>query len=171
MSNHFNVKSLSFYAIAIGSVLLLFNVVTAYGENNLKAPKTIDGKYRLSLANSLPGCPQSAPLMLHLDQSGTYVNAAVLKPLATDAGTSSMSAEEKLTLTGLFKEQQLVLAGKVANAILCESQTTGESAIAINSRIDGENLTGEIAVNGESAKTPFTAQKEALPKAAKSSSH
>lgn len=170
MSHHFNVKSLSFYAIAIGSVLLLFNVVTAYGENKLKAPKTIGGMYRLSLANSLPGCPQSAPLTLQLDQSGTYVNAAVLKP-ATDEGTSSMSAEEKLTLTGLFKEQQLTLTGKVANAILCESQTTGESAIAINSHIDGENLTGEIAVNGESAKTPFTAKKEALPKAAKSSSH
>lgn len=170
MSHHFNVKSLSFYAIAIGSVLLLFNVVTAYGENNLKAPKTIGGRYRLSLANSLPGCPQSAPLMLQLDQSGTYVNAAVLK-LATDEGSSSMSAAEKLTLTGRFKEQQLTLTGKVANAILCESQTTGESAIAINSRIDGENLTGEIAVNGESAKIPFTAKKAALPKAAKSSSH
>ncbi len=151
MSSHFNVKSLSFYAIAIGSVLLLFNVVTAYGEKNLKA--------------------QVAPLMLQLDQSGTYINAALLKPVA-QAGQSSMSAEEKLRLTGLFNNQQINLNGEVANSVLCGfSQESGDKAIAINSRIDGENLTGEIAVNGESAKTPFTAKKAALPKAAKSSTH
>ncbi len=171
MSSHFNVKSLSFYAIAIGSVLLLFNVVTAYGEKNLKAPQTIGGRYRLTFSQPLPGCSQVAPLMLQLDQSGTYINAALLKPVA-QAGQSSMSAEEKLRLTGLFNNQQINLNGEVANSVLCGfSQESGDKAIAINSRIDGENLTGEIAVNGESAKTPFTAKKAALPKAAKSSTH
>lgn len=170
MGNHFNIKSLTFYAIAIGSVLLLFNVVTTYGENNLKASKTIGGSYRLSLTNSLPGCPQIAPLILQLDQSGTYINAAVLKPAAKNVQTS-MSVEEKPTLTGLFKEQQLTLTGKVAKSVLCGfPQASGENVIAITSRIDGENLAGEIAVNGESAKTPFTTQKEASPNAAKSSS-
>ncbi len=171
MGNHFNAKSLSFYAVAIGSVLLLFNVVTAYGENNLTAPKTIGGSYRLSFTNSLPGCLQIAPLVLQLDQSGTYVNAAVLKPVAKDA-QSSMSAEEKLTLTGLFKNQQLFLTGKVPRSVLCnQPQASGESAIALTSRIEGENLAGSIALNGEPLKTPFTAQKEALPTSAPSSSH
>ncbi len=170
MGNHFNIKSLTFYAVAIGSVLLLFNVVTTYGENNLKASKTIGGSYRLSFTNNLPGCPQIAPLILQLDQSGTYINAAVLKPAAKNV-QNSMSAAEKPTLTGLFKEQQLTLTGKVAKSVLCGfSQESGESAIAITSRIDGENLAGEIAVNGESAKTPFTTQKEASPNPAKSSS-
>jgi hypothetical protein len=36
--SHFNAKTLSFYGIAIGSVLLLFKTVSAYGETKLKAP-------------------------------------------------------------------------------------------------------------------------------------
>ena len=166
MSSHFNVKSLTFYAIAIGSVLLLFNVVTAYGENNLQAPQTIGGRYRLTLSNSLPGCSQIAPLMLQLDQSGTYLNAAILKPLAE--GQSSMSAEQKLTLTGLFNDRQINLDGGVAKSVLCGfSQESGDSAIAITSKLDGKNLVGEIAVNG-AAKTPFTGAKVETPNAAKS---
>ncbi len=167
MSSHFNTKSLTFYAIAIGSVLLLFNVVTAYGESNLKAPKTIGGRYQLALANNLPGCSQVAPLMLQLDQSGTYINAAILKKEVQN----SMSAEEKLTLTGLFKESQLSLAGNIDKSVLCGfPQESGERAIAINSKIDGDKLVGEIAINGE-ATTPFTAQKAASPRASPSSSH
>jgi hypothetical protein len=167
VSSHFNAKSLSFYAIAIGSVLLLFNVVTAYGESKLKAPKTIGGRYQLTLANSLPGCPKLAPLMLQLDQSGTYVNAAILKKEVQN----SMSAEEKLTLTGLFQEQ-LSLNGNVAKSVLCDRpQESGEQAIAITtSEIDGKNLVGEIAING-GAKTPFTGEKIETPNATKSSSH
>ena len=168
MSSHFNTKSLTFYAIAIGSVLLLFNVVTAYGESNLKAPKTNGGRYQLALINSLPGCTQVAPLMLQLDQSGTYINAAISKKEVQ----SSMSAEEKLTLTGLFKEQQLTLSGKVAKSVLCGfPQASGERAIAINSKIDGDKLVGEIAINGEATKTLFTAEKAAIPSASPSSSH
>ncbi len=171
MSSHFNVKSLSFYAIAIGSVLLLFNVVTAYGEKNLKAPQTIGGRYRLTFNQPLPGCSQVAPLMLQLDQSGTYINAALSKPVA-QAGQSSMSAEEKLRLTGLFNNQQINLNGDVANSVLCGfSQESGDKALVITSKLDGKNLVGEIAVNGEAAKTSFTGEKAEIPNAAKSSSH
>jgi hypothetical protein len=170
VSSHFNAKSLTFYAVAIGSVLLLFNVVTAYGEKNLKAPKTIDGHYRLAFARDLPGCPQT-PLMLQIDQSGTYVNAAILKPVAKEA-QNPMSAEEKPTLTGLFKDRQLTLTGKVANSVLCaSSQGGGERAIALSSQIEGDNLAGEVTVNGDSAKTPFTAEKEVPPKSAPAASH
>ncbi len=170
MSSHFNVKSLIFYAVTIASVLLLFNVVTTYGENNLKASKTIGGSYRLSFTNSLPGCPQIAPLILQIDQSGTYINATVLKP-AKNVQTL-MSAEEKPTLTGLFKEQQLTLTGKVAKSVLCGfPQESGERAIAINSKIDGDKLVGEIAINGEATKTLFTAEKAAIPSASPSTSH
>ncbi len=171
MSSHFNVKSLTFYAVAIGSVLLLFNVVTAYGERKLKAPKTIGGRYQLSFANSLPDCPQIAPVVLQLAQSGTYVNAAILQPAAKET-QSMMSAEEKLTLTGLFKDRELTLNGKVAKSVLCsQPQTPGESAIALTSQIEGDNLVGAISVNGEAAKTPFTGKKAVSPNPAPSSSH
>ncbi|MBW4665200.1 MAG: hypothetical protein KME01_13520 [Chroococcus sp. CMT-3BRIN-NPC107] len=170
MSSHFNVKSLTFYAVAISSVLLLFKVVTAYGESKLKAPQTIGGSYRLTFANSLPGCPQIAPVMLQLDQSGMYVNAAMLKPLATEA-EHKMSAEEKLTLTGLFKNRELNLGGKVAKSVLCGVQESGETAITLTSQIDGNKLAGEISINGEGAKTPFTGEKAESPNAAPASSH
>ena len=170
MSSKFNAKTLIFYAVTIGSVLLLFNVVTAYGEKNLKAPKTIGGNYRLSLAKGLPGCPQT-PLILQIDQSGTYINAAILEPVAKEA-QNPMSAEEKPTLIGSFKDRQLTVAGKVANSVLCASpQASGERAIALTSQIAGDNLAGEIVVNGESAKTPFTAEKEVSPKSAPAASH
>jgi hypothetical protein len=34
MMNHLSLKSLAFYGVAIGSVALLFKVVSAYGETN-----------------------------------------------------------------------------------------------------------------------------------------
>ncbi|QFS47250.1 hypothetical protein GXM_04740 [Nostoc sphaeroides CCNUC1] len=52
--NHFNLKSLIFYGVAISSVLVLFKTVTVYGENNLKAPPAINGRYRLTLSENLP---------------------------------------------------------------------------------------------------------------------
>ena len=39
--NHLSLKSLAFYGIAIGSVALLFKVVSAYGETNLKAARQL----------------------------------------------------------------------------------------------------------------------------------
>lgn len=40
MSSHFSPKSLLFYGTMIGSVAILFRVVSGYGEANLKAPPT-----------------------------------------------------------------------------------------------------------------------------------
>ncbi|HCF30241.1 MAG TPA: hypothetical protein DEV81_24275, partial [Cyanobacteria bacterium UBA11049] len=70
MKNHFNFKSLAFYGIAIASVLILFKIVTAYGEKNLKAPVPIEGRYRLNLAQNIPICPQESNLVLDIQQSG-----------------------------------------------------------------------------------------------------
>ena len=55
---HFNLKSLTFYGGAITAVVVLFEVVTAYGESNLKAPINIDGRYRLSYTQQ-PDCLNS----------------------------------------------------------------------------------------------------------------
>lgn len=160
MSSHFSAKSLSFYAVAIGSVLVLFNVVTAYGESRLKAPTPISGRYRLAFANSLPGCAKPEPLLLQIDQSGIYANGAILS--ASTTSENPMSVEERLTLTGLFKDKQLNLAGMVPQSVLCnQSPASGAKMVAINSRIEGENMVGEITVDSQPQKTQFTAQKQA----------
>jgi len=66
--SHFNFKSLTFYGIAITSVLALFKVVTAYGESNLNASTSINGRYRLSYTQ--PNCRQANALLLTIEQSG-----------------------------------------------------------------------------------------------------
>lgn len=160
MSSHFSFKSLSFYAIAIGSVLLLFNVVSAYGESRLKAPSSIGGRYRLVFVNSLPGCAKPEPLLLQIDQSGVYANGVILP--ASTATENPMSAEEKLTLTGLFRDRQLNLSGTVPQAVLCnQSLASGTKMVDINSQIEGEKIVGEIAIDAQPQKTQFTAQKQA----------
>jgi len=81
MSSHFNLKSLTFYGVAIGFVLLLFNVVTACTKP--KAPAPIDGRYRLSILKICPTVLKDA-LVLDIEQSGIYLNGSLL-PASTDA--------------------------------------------------------------------------------------
>ena len=69
---HFNLKSLTFYGAMIGSVLVLFNRVSAYGENFLKAPINISGNYLLE-SQDLPDCLRSEKLSLAIAQSGIYL--------------------------------------------------------------------------------------------------
>lgn len=160
MSSHFSFKSLSFYAVAIGSVLILFNVVTSYGESKLKAPSSIGGRYRLAFANSLPGCAKPEPLLLQVAQSGVYANGVILP--ASTTTENPMSGQERLTLTGLFKDRQLNLSGTVPQAVLCnQSSRSGTKVVDINSRIEGDKIVGEIALDSQPQKTQFTAQKQA----------
>ncbi len=159
MKSHFNLKSLAFYGVAIGSVLLLFNVVTAYGESNLKAPASIKGRYRLSFAKKLPSCSKSDPLLLTIEQSGVYVNASLLPPQTNAQMTTS--AEEKDTLTGLLKERQLSLSGSVPQATVCaQAEASGFTAVAIKGRVAGEVIAGQLSLHSASETAEFSAQRE-----------
>lgn len=159
MKSHFNLKSLAFYSVAIASVLLLFNVVTAYGERNLKAPTSINGRYRLSFAEKVPSCSKSDPLLLTIEQSGVYVNASLLPP-QTNAQMTTF-AEEKHTLTGLLKEQQLSLSGSVPQTVACDqSEASGFTAVAIKGRVDGVAIAGQLTLHSASETVEFTAQRE-----------
>lgn len=159
MKSHFNLKSLAFYGVAIGSVLLLFNVVTAYGERNLKAPASINGRYRLSFAEKLLSCAKLDPLLLNIEQSGVYVNASLLPPQTNAQMTTS--TEEKHTLTGLLKERQLSLSGSVPQATVCDqAEASGFTAVAIKGRVDGVAIAGQLTLHSASQTTEFTAQRE-----------
>jgi hypothetical protein len=108
MSSHFNLKTLSFYGVAIGSVVILFNVVSAYGEANIKAPPAINGNYRLK-AKNLPKCVNSEDLILHIQQSGIYLNGSLLPE--NNNSHAQTSAEEKPSLNGQLQNQQVQLLG------------------------------------------------------------
>jgi hypothetical protein len=162
--SHFNLKSLAFYGIAISSVVVLFKVVTAYGETNLKAPLLMDGSYRLS-AKDLPGCLKSDGLVLNIKQSGTYLFGTLL-PANANAKTVT-SAAQKPSLSGRLKNQQLNLAGSLPHLKSCNS-SQASSRVKIQGTIEKNILTGQISLRSIPSVAEFTATKE--PAAEKSES-
>lgn len=170
--HHFNFKSLTFYGVAISSVLLLFKVVTAYGESNLKAPFAIKSRYGLVFNENLPICDKSNILVLNIQQSGIYLNAFLL-PANSNTKTSKLS-ETVSSLTGKLQNRQLSLSGKAPKYILCNLPTSqtqanisqkdnSSSPVKIQIQLaDKEDLRGEINVSSTSRAIGLTAipQKE-----------
>ncbi|MBD2772455.1 hypothetical protein [Iningainema tapete] len=152
--HHLNLKSLAFYGVAIGSVLLLFKVVTVYGETKLKAPSQIEENYRLSFQKNLPICEKSDVLMLKIQQSGIYLNGFLLPADATTELFTSTTSNP--TLTGRLSNQQLNLSGKVSRTILCNiigSQTptninSFDSVSMLVQLVDQKSLNGQMNING-----------------------
>jgi hypothetical protein len=151
----FNFKSLGFYGITIVSVLILFKVVTAYGENNLQPPAAISPLYLLTLAEKLPNCEKSNTLRLNIQQSGVYLNAAL------SSENSQINTEETLSLTGIIKNQQLNIAGKVDQSIFCNlSKSPNESISSISIQISLANkgsYSGKLNIGGISQPIEFIA--------------
>jgi hypothetical protein len=114
-------KSLIFYTIAIASVLVLFKIVTNYGENNLKAPVAISGRYRLTELENLSNCQKPDSLILNIQQSGMFLNGSLLS--ATNTKEISHTNENNLSLIGKLNNQQLTISGKVRKTILCNNPT------------------------------------------------
>lgn len=139
--SHFSRKSLIFYGVAISSVVLLFNGVARYGTTHLKAPIAIDGNYELRLT-PIAQCPQPDPLLLRIQQSGIYVNGALLN----DEGEgTSKGAVVPLTLDGKWRSSKLELQGKVSPLILCGQAV---KTVTIVSTLDQDNLVGELTFTG-----------------------
>lgn len=114
--HQFNVKSLTFYAVAITSVLLVFKVITAYGESHLKAPKSISGKYNIILAENLSNCKKNT-LVLDIQQSGIFLNASLLStPTNKEISTRR---EKNPSLSGKFNNNYFSLSGRVDGTSLC----------------------------------------------------
>jgi hypothetical protein len=162
MKNHFKLQSLVFYGVAISSVLLLFKVVTAYGETNLKAPAPIEGRYRLSLDQNLPNCLELSDLVLDIQQSGIYLNGSLLP--ADSNAQQTKSGKKRPSLTGKLSNQQLQLSGSVPISNICNRPVSSNlNAVTIQSQIQKASLAGKLtlAAIGESSKEiKFTAQRE-----------
>ena len=121
---HFSPKSIGLYILAIGSAIGFFQVVTSYGEANIKAPIAVAGDYLIS-APSLPGCLDRQQLLLRLQQSGIYLNASLAidrSALTSRPTLSGRLSASKLDLSGSVPPQlcslasQLRLAGSIANS-------------------------------------------------------
>ena len=93
----FSVKSIGLYSLAIGSAVVFFQLVTSYGEANLKAPIAVTGNYLITLKN-LTGCLKSKSLLMNLKQSGIYLNASLMAIEGSDS-TKVLETIERLQLT------------------------------------------------------------------------
>src|SRR6476469_4219622 len=160
MMNHLRLKSLTFYGITIGLVALLFKVVSAYGETNLKAAPAIAGSYRFD-AKSLPECLKTDSLVLTIEQSGVYLSGNLR--LSSSEAESEKIAEERPSLQGKWETQGLSLSGAVPNLTGCSDSTaTGQkSSVKMRGIVEGESLKGKISLTDKAAATDFTAEREA----------
>lgn len=158
--SHFNKKTLTFYGTAIGSVLVLFSLVTRYGNNYLKAPVAIGGDYTLTITPSA-SCPNPAPLKLSIQQSGVYLTAALG---ATGPGNADTS-QKPFTLNGSWRANQVDLTGRVLHLTVCvQGQGTAEgrhsTPVQIQGTLENKTLNGQISVEPSSERQNFTAQLE-----------
>lgn len=137
--SHFNLKSLTFYTVAIVSVVGLFEVVTAYGESNLKPPPSIGGFYSLKIA-TLPDCSMG----LALQQSGIYLHGVLVK----DGNNISPEAlaEEQPSLSGRWQDGKVSLAGVVPIVDTCPARKANDSA-TIDAAFKDDTLNGRIQFN------------------------
>ncbi|HLO51505.1 MAG TPA: hypothetical protein VK211_24035 [Kamptonema sp.] len=162
----FNLKLLTFYAVTIGFVVVLFKVVTAYGESNLKAPPPISGHYRIQ-AQNLPGCLKAEALVLSISQSGIYLNGSLLPD--NGGGESEINSEEKPSLVGKWENKELMLSGSVPHLIACDraadtTKGSSETLVRIQGVIEGDILKGKIVESSVSQSIDFSAQREAMVK-------
>lgn len=176
MKEHFKPKTLSFYAIMIGSVTLLFNLVAAYGEKNLKAPPNFGGRYVSTQAP--PGCPDSTQLVLTIQQSGVFLNGLLQlqeASAATATAAGETSSEERLSLSGRWSEQQINLTGTTDAFDACRSPGATypmPTIVTIQGQVDQlsasqspqthtpTTFTGELTID-EPPAWSFTAQRQA----------
>ncbi|MBD2200381.1 MULTISPECIES: hypothetical protein [Calothrix] len=157
--NHFNLKSLTFYGIAIGSVLLLFKTVSVYGESKLKAPPTINNHYRIALQEAIPNCGKPEQLILNMQQSGIYLNASFLP--ANPEAESSNSNPTHNHLSGIFSNQELNLSGRIDKSVFCQISNPKDNYVhSVKMQmqlINQGNFIGQFSLSGSTRVFKFTA--------------
>lgn len=150
--SHFSLKSLSFYGVAISSVLILFKVVSTYGENNLAAAAEIGGRYQMVESQNLPDCLIDQKLDFTIEQSGIYLFGNLANP-STAADETKRAA---FPLSGSFKNQEINLSGK-GNLASCDPGLQ----LTIQGRVEKDTLTGTLQ-EPSGAEGSFTAQHQAV---------
>jgi hypothetical protein len=158
--NHSHCKSLGFYSIAIVSVFLLFQTISAYGETNLKAPLVVKSQYNLMLTD-LPKCKKSQELILKIQQSGIYLTAYLLPKKSN--GKSQKKYQTNYLFSGILKNKKMILSGEIDKNILCNIASFQKpklnSAKLQMQLVKPGNFIGQLTVNNN----PVTLKVTAIP--------
>jgi hypothetical protein len=171
--NVFSAKSIGLYALAIASAIGFFNLVTSYGEANIKAPKPMAGTYEI-VSENLPGCLQHKTLLFNIKQSGIYLNANLttldgLKPAAASApqDRSTPTTDSRPTFSGRLQGQQLDLSGLVPTTICpIPSELRLSGSVARSGDRNGQKLLGQLwltdRTHPQGSPVNFTATQQPL---------
>jgi hypothetical protein len=147
--DRFNPSHIKFYLIAISSVGMLFSIVTAYGESNLKAPPKISGLYEIESTN-LSDCLNSKPLQLTIQQSGLYISGSLQSK--GDRNKNKSTSENNLPLIGRWQDGGFSVAGAVTDVEGCDRA----QPLTIIATVKDKRLEGKIAFFSNTSD--FTAQ-------------
>lgn len=156
---HFNLKSLTFYGVMIGSVLVLFKIVSVYGESSLKAPPNIAGNYLLEKEN-LPDCLKSEKLSLAIAQSGIYLTGR----LTTQNQTIKLNGllDHASSAQSSRRSQSFSLVGKTEQLGDCpQSADNASSNIQLQTQFQNKRLVGQM--QWSNLKLNFTGTHQNLP--------
>ncbi|MBW4519946.1 MAG: hypothetical protein KME16_09655 [Scytolyngbya sp. HA4215-MV1] len=174
--SRFSPKFLAFYSTTFALVVILFSMVSTFGETRLTAPPPIEGHYRVT-RSSLPDCllPNSVGLNLH--QSGIYLNAS-FSQMAASTGTTqafepTVKTDHPATLIGRWHTPNLVLVGQVLPAYLhakrgmTHSETTicsGNAPISVKlqATLQQKVLQGSLELGSPPIKIDFLAERQAV---------
>jgi hypothetical protein len=147
MANH-RLNHLTFYGIAIGSVLALFKFVSTYGETQIKAPVNVNGVYELQ-SNNLPSCLAGQPLELDIEQSGVY--------LFGHLALNSDTAPKKIPLSGDLEGNKVVMKGDLES--ICPEVKDPE--VILKGEITDKTIVG--ALEAQALQGNFSGTKKILP--------
>jgi hypothetical protein len=151
--DHFNFSHLKFYIIAISGVVILFSVVSAYGEKNLNPPPKLSGSYKIESEN-LPDCLKDKPLQLMIEQSGVYISGSLQSTQDTSGNIST--SEKNLPLKGKWQDGKFSVVGSITEIKECDRN----QPLTITATLTDKKLVGKIAFS--SATSDFTAQMQEL---------
>ncbi|MFM6355862.1 MAG: hypothetical protein ACKPFC_08425 [Planktothrix sp.] len=151
MHHHFNLKSFIFYGTMIGSVVLLFKGVTAYGESQLKAPHSIGGDYAMKLENP-PECLKKQNLVLKIEQSGVYIFAKL-------ALKKTEPHLDPINLQGRLENQQMILSGSLNPWFFCTPDSfSTANELTLKGSFQEKTLTGQLETQTLSNLIQFQAK-------------
>jgi hypothetical protein len=182
--NIFSAKSIGLYSLAIGSAIGFFNLVTSYGEANIKAPQPMAGIYPIVAAN-LPGCLEHKALVFNIQQSGIYLNANLnmsdvknpdLPQLKVKDRSSIPANNPRPTFSGKLQGQKLDLNGIVPTASCpLRSQLRLSGSLAQSGVQNGQKLQGQLwlidLTHPQGSPVNFTAIQQPQTPSTSSSSH
>jgi hypothetical protein len=165
--NHLNRRSLTFYGVAITSVVILFQAVSTYGEANLKAPPDLRGQYQVAVTPALDclqtaGASQPSLLLLTLQQSGIYMTAdlRVVKNASEELLPEALvqASKQRPSLIGKIDDQSFLLEGSSSLLTGCAATNpTQPVSVMLKAKPQDKQLVGSLQFLAPDASSRSTA--------------